>query len=141
MDLKEIVHSRAEVSHLLKQSLCSSEKRVSQWVSPHESSLSVFEYDLLDDPSKISSLLDLHKEIFSHRKYHALSRKSRATKKLFVKFDTSEMAESTPSRPSLSEVKSMIETGELYLAVYSMGGYNFSLEFTHVYGGENSIGV
>jgi hypothetical protein len=143
MDLKEIVQNRAVVSALLKQTVSAgghTSAPIAQWISPHESHLNVFNYDLLEDTSGIISLVDLHKAIFTHRKYH-ISSSDNQRQKLFLKFDNSELPESTPPRPTLSEVRSIVETGELYMAVYSLAGYNFSLEFSHVYGGENSLGT
>jgi hypothetical protein len=138
MDLHEIVQSRAAVSALLKSQAGGGSGGVKQWISPHESHLNVFEFTFLDEPSAITSLVDLHKSIFTHRKYNVTSSNQR--QKLFLKFDNAELPDSTPPRPSLSEVRSIVETGELFMAIYSLEGYNFSLEFSHVYGGENSIG-
>jgi hypothetical protein len=144
MDLKEIVQNRAVVSALLKKTVLAGagaghSAPVTQWISPHESHLNVFNYDSLDDTDGIISLIDLHKAIFTHRKYHVTSAANQR-QKLFLKFDNAEVPESTPPRPTLSEARSIIETGELFMAIYSLEGYNFSLEFSHVYGGENSLG-
>lgn len=140
MDLKEIVQNRAAVSALLKNTVSTGHAGpITQWVSPHESHLNVFNYSNLDDPSSIVSLVDLHNSIFTHRKYLSTSSKSQR-QKLFLKFDNADVPESTPPRPTLSEVRNIVETGELFMAIYSLEGYNFSLEFSHVYGGENSIG-
>lgn len=147
MDLEKIVQSRAAVSALLKETVSSAvgqgkgkgRSSTAQWISPHESHLNVFNYDSLDDTAGIISLVDLHKAIFTHRKYHITSTANHR-QKLFLKFDRSEVPDSTPPRPTLSEARSIIETGEVFMAIYSLEGYNFSLEFSHVYGGENSLG-
>ena len=146
MDLDEIVQNRAVVSALLKKTVSSSTgpgkgraTPTTQWISPHDSYLRVFNYDSLDDTTSIVSLIDLHKAIFTHRKYNTISSKDKR-QKLFLKFDRSEIPDSTPPRPTLSEARSIVETGEIYMAIYSLEGYNFSLEFSHVYGGENSLG-
>lgn len=140
MDLKDIVQNRAVVSALLKETVSANKLApVTQWVSPHESHLNVFKHDYLDSTANIVSLIDLHEAIFTHRKYQlALAAKQR--QKLLFSFENAELPDSTPPRPSLSEVKSIVESGELFMAIYSLGGYNFSLEFSHVYGGENSLG-
>ena len=137
-DLKDIVQGRAEVSALLQKTTSSRPQQVSQWISPHESHLSVFEHNYLDDPSAVTSLVGLHEAIFTHRKYKSIAVTDR--KKIFLQFDESEVPESTPPRPTLSEVRRIVESGELFMAIYSSQGYNFSLEFSHVYGGESNIG-
>lgn len=139
LDLTDIVKDRAQVNALLRKSAISNNStRINSnaWVSPHEKHLPVFKYDSLDDPNKVASLVALHSDIFQHRKVAPYK-----VPKLLVSFETAEIPDSTPPRPSLDEVQGMVESGFLNVAIYSTEGYNYTLEYVHVYNGETTPGA
>jgi hypothetical protein len=138
VDLTDIVRNRAQVNALLRKSAKSkpdTTKSIS-WISPHERHLPIFKFDSIDDPKQIISLATLHFKIFEHRKI-----KAHKIPKLLVPFEESIFPDSAPPRPTLDEVQGMVQSGFLNIAVYSTEGYNYTLEYAHVYNGESTPGI
>jgi hypothetical protein len=134
-DLTDIVRNRAEINSILRDSIPKSTGS-STWISPHEKHLPRFGSEVLgDDANSIKSLVDLHSSIFSRQEIsqHKIS-------KLIILFDNAVLPESAPPRPTLNEVRTQIEAGTLNIGIYNASGYNFSLEYSHVYNGENIPG-
>ena len=141
VDITDIVKNRAEVCALLKKTAHSKQTngRSSEsiaWIAPHERHLPIFKYDSLDDPESVKSLVSLHSHIFKHRNIASYE-----IPKLLMTLENPQLPDSSPPRPSLDEVQGMVESGFLNIAIYSTEGYNYTMEYAHVYNGESTPGI
>jgi hypothetical protein len=138
--LRHLVQNRAEIKSLLNSSSVQQTVPSStplRWISPHEKHLPLVPYEDLENDSKeeLSSLIKLHQEIFSLKRIN-----KKKMKKVLMKFEGIDVPDSTPPRPLLSDVRTRIENGLLNLGIYSSEGYNFGLEYNHIYNGETIPG-
>lgn len=133
--LRDIVQNRAEIKALLKDIPSDTQQKL-PWISPHEIHLPQLSYEDIDDPDAINSLIQLHQEIFNNKKVN-----NQQNSKILVNFNHVDIPDSTPPRPSVSDVRSRIESGLLNIGVYSSDGYNFGLEYHHIYNGETLTGT
>jgi hypothetical protein len=143
--LRHLVQNRAEIKSLLHNSsnyshLSSNSFTPLHWISPHELHLPLVPYEDLEENSnanELDSLIQLHQEIFALK--ILLGKKN--LKKILMKFESIDIPESAPPRPLLSDVRTRIESGLLNFGIYSSNGYNFGLEYNHIYNGETMPGL
>lgn len=132
-NLEEIVKNRNEVSKYI--GLYSSKNNLNIWTSPHDIHLRSFNFNVVQSLESLEDLSQLYQSIHENSAVAELT----TQRKIIGRFTDLNLPDGSLGKPLLSEVEKKIADRGLFMSIYSIHGYNFTLEYDHVYKSESSI--